>query len=136
MPEVPSLSGSVASVFAPGGALAISLDGFEARPAQLEMAAAVADIFDGGGILLAEAGTGTGKTLAYLVPAMLSRKRVLGTLAKGLRPGALIVWLDEVTPPYRKGWPIKWEAMITVSTSGGHRARTLFVYRVLETAHG
>jgi ATP-dependent DNA helicase DinG len=41
------------------------------------MAAAVADVFDGGGILLAEAGTGTGKTLAYLVPAILSRKRVL-----------------------------------------------------------
>ena len=77
MPEVPSLSGSVASVFAPGGPLAASLDGFEARPAQLEMAAAVADIFDGGGILLAEAGTGTGKTLAYLVPAILSRERVL-----------------------------------------------------------
>jgi ATP-dependent DNA helicase DinG len=41
------------------------------------MAAAVADVFDGGGILLAEAGTGTGKTLAYLIPAILSRKRVL-----------------------------------------------------------
>ena len=53
------------------------LDGFEARPAQLEMAAAVADVFSGGGILLAEAGTGTGKTLAYLVPAILSRQRVL-----------------------------------------------------------
>ena len=77
MPEVPSLSGSVASVFAPGGPLAASLDGFEPRPAQLEMAAAVADVFDEGGILLAEAGTGTGKTLAYLVPAILSRQRVL-----------------------------------------------------------
>jgi ATP-dependent DNA helicase DinG len=41
------------------------------------MAAAVADVFEGGGILLAEAGTGTGKTLAYLVPAILSRERVL-----------------------------------------------------------
>jgi ATP-dependent DNA helicase DinG len=77
VPEVPPLSGSVASVFAPGGPLASALDGFEARPAQLEMAAAVADVFDGGGILLAEAGTGTGKTLAYLVPAILSRERVL-----------------------------------------------------------
>ncbi|HEX6465143.1 MAG TPA: ATP-dependent DNA helicase [Vicinamibacterales bacterium] len=77
MPDVPSLSGTVASVFAPGGPLASALDGFEARPAQLEMAAAVADVFDGGGILLAEAGTGTGKTLAYLVPAILSRERVL-----------------------------------------------------------
>ena len=60
---------------------------------------------------------------------MLRRSRVLGTLAKGLPTGALIVWLDEVTPPYRQDWPIKWEAMITVSTSGGHRTRTLFVYR-------
>jgi ATP-dependent DNA helicase DinG len=41
------------------------------------MASAVADTLAGGGVLLAEAGTGTGKTLAYLVPAILSRKRVL-----------------------------------------------------------
>ena len=41
------------------------------------MAAAVADVFERGGVLLAEAGTGTGKTLAYLVPAILSRHRVL-----------------------------------------------------------
>ena len=41
------------------------------------MAAAVADVFADGGVLLAEAGTGTGKTLAYLVPAILSRERVL-----------------------------------------------------------
>jgi ATP-dependent DNA helicase DinG len=41
------------------------------------MAAAVARAFEDGGILLAEAGTGTGKTLAYLVPAILSRERVL-----------------------------------------------------------
>jgi len=41
------------------------------------MAAAVARAFEEGGVLLAEAGTGTGKTLAYLVPAILSRKRVL-----------------------------------------------------------
>jgi ATP-dependent DNA helicase DinG len=77
VPEVPSLSGGVAAVFAPGGPLASALDGFEARPAQLDMAAAVADVFAGGGILLAEAGTGIGKTLAYLVPAILSRQRVL-----------------------------------------------------------
>jgi ATP-dependent DNA helicase DinG len=41
------------------------------------MAAAVADVVDSGGTLLAEAGTGTGKTLAYLIPAILSRQRVL-----------------------------------------------------------
>jgi len=41
------------------------------------MAGAVADTLAAGGILLAEAGTGTGKTLAYLVPAILNRQRVL-----------------------------------------------------------
>src|SRR5688500_1088460 len=41
------------------------------------MADAVAAVFADGGVLLAEAGTGTGKTLAYLVPAILSRQRVL-----------------------------------------------------------
>src|SRR4051794_24342405 len=41
------------------------------------MAAAVAQCFEQGGVLLAEAGTGTGKTLAYLIPAILSRQRVL-----------------------------------------------------------
>jgi len=41
------------------------------------MAAAVADVLAEGGVLLAEAGTGTGKTLAYLIPAILSRQRVL-----------------------------------------------------------
>jgi ATP-dependent DNA helicase DinG len=50
---------------------------FEARSGQVEMAGAVARVFEDGGVLLAEAGTGTGKTLAYLVPAILSRERVL-----------------------------------------------------------
>jgi ATP-dependent DNA helicase DinG len=50
---------------------------FEARAGQVEMASAVARVFGEGGVLLAEAGTGTGKTLAYLVPAILSRERVL-----------------------------------------------------------
>ena len=90
MPEVPAvprgvggrtpqrrLCAEVADAFAPGGTIATALPGFEARPAQLEMAAAVADVFTEGGVLLAEAGTGTGKTLAYLVPAILSRNRVL-----------------------------------------------------------
>jgi ATP-dependent DNA helicase DinG len=83
VPQVPAVSrnpelrAAVAGVFADGGPLASALSGFEARPAQLQMADAVAQTFDRGGALLAEAGTGTGKTLAYLVPAILSRQRVL-----------------------------------------------------------
>ena len=50
---------------------------FEPRPGQRRMAAAAARVLETGGVLLAEAGTGTGKTLAYLVPAVLSGRRVL-----------------------------------------------------------
>ncbi len=50
---------------------------FEPRPGQRRMAAAAARVLENGGVLLAEAGTGTGKTLAYLVPAILSGLRVL-----------------------------------------------------------
>lgn len=64
-------------VLGPGGALAAVLPGYEYRPAQLTMARAVARALESGRFLLAEAGTGTGKTLAYLVPAVLSKKRVI-----------------------------------------------------------
>ncbi|MGH7443033.1 MAG: ATP-dependent DNA helicase, partial [bacterium] len=53
------------------------LQGFEARPAQQSMAAAVALVLEGSGTLLVEAGTGTGKSLAYLLPAF-ERVRTTG----------------------------------------------------------
>ncbi len=71
------MSGEAASFFEPGGALARAHPSYEPRPGQREMAAAVARIFRDGGSLLVEAGTGTGKTLAYLVPAVLSGRRVI-----------------------------------------------------------
>jgi ATP-dependent DNA helicase DinG len=67
----------VSRVFAEDGPLAARLDGFEPRPGQREMAETVAHVFDAGGTLVVEAGTGTGKTLAYLVPAVLLGRRVL-----------------------------------------------------------
>jgi ATP-dependent DNA helicase DinG len=72
-----NLAEAAQAAFAPDGPLASALPDFEPRPGQIEMAVAVADAFDRGGVLLAEAGTGTGKTLAYLVPAILKRERVL-----------------------------------------------------------
>lgn len=79
MPEIPALSlvDRVASVFADDGPLASGVDGFEPRPGQRAMAEAVATTFEHGGKLMTEAGTGTGKTLAYLVPAVLAGRRVL-----------------------------------------------------------
>ena len=67
----------VASAFSDDGPIARALSGFEPRDGQRRMAEAVASIVENGGTLLAEAGTGTGKTLAYLIPAILSRQRVL-----------------------------------------------------------
>ncbi len=80
VPVVPSrgrLVDAVAQAFADDGPLARALPQFEPREGQRRMAAAMAGILEDGGVLLAEAGTGTGKTLAYLVPAILSGHRVL-----------------------------------------------------------
>jgi ATP-dependent DNA helicase DinG len=71
------LAAFVDATFTSGGALARTVPGYEEREGQQRMAAAVAAAIDEGGTLLAEAGTGTGKTLAYLIPGILSRQRVL-----------------------------------------------------------
>ena len=76
-PPFTALGAAVEQTFAAEGALSASLAGYEAREGQREMAAAVASIIDSGGTLVAEAGTGTGKTLAYLIPAVLSGHRTL-----------------------------------------------------------
>jgi len=55
----------------PGGALARSLPAFEDRPGQREMARLVARRYNEGGVGMVEAGTGTGKSMAYLLPAAL-----------------------------------------------------------------
>lgn len=60
-----------------GGALSRALPGYEARPSQLAMAELVEQDLEHGGVALIEAGTGTGKTFAYLVPALLSGRRVV-----------------------------------------------------------
>ena len=64
-------------IFGPVGPLARALPGFRARGSQVAMARAVADALAGRGWLVAEAGTGTGKTFAYLIPALLSGRRVI-----------------------------------------------------------
>ncbi len=65
------------SIFADQGLLAQSIRGYRVRAQQLEMARAVAAAIEARHVLVAEAGTGTGKTLAYLVPALLSGGKVI-----------------------------------------------------------
>jgi len=76
----------VAAAFAVGGPLALSVAEYRPREGQLQMAAAVAELMQAGGMLVVEAGTGVGKTFAYLVPALLSGQRVLvSTATKALQ---------------------------------------------------
>lgn len=73
-------------IFLAGGALAQSMGGFQPRTQQVEMAVAVAQALHTGHHLVAEAGTGVGKTYAYLIPVMLSgRKAVISTAGKTLQ---------------------------------------------------
>jgi ATP-dependent DNA helicase DinG len=81
-----SLSDSVEQAFAKGSALAGSTSNYSSRAPQLDMAKAVADVVEWGGVLVVEAGTGVGKTYAYLLPALLSGRRVLvSTATKNLQ---------------------------------------------------
>mgnify|MGYP001421567540 CR=1 FL=1 len=68
---------AVASAFAPGGALGGAVAGFVPRESQRQMALAVFDTIAERGTLVAEAGTGTGKTFAYLVAALLAGGKLL-----------------------------------------------------------
>ena len=67
----------LSEVFGPEGPLARSLPGYALRPEQLAMAEHVAVALEHRDTLIVEAGTGTGKTFAYLVPALLSGQRVI-----------------------------------------------------------
>ena len=67
----------MADDFAADGALAQAIPGFKPRAAQREMAHAVMEAVKKGGELVVEAGTGTGKTYAYLAPALRAKKKVI-----------------------------------------------------------
>lgn len=76
----------IEDIFAPGGALAQSIGNYEHRPQQTQMAVQVYQALASGDALIIEAPTGTGKTLAYLVAAALSRKRIaISTGTKNLQ---------------------------------------------------
>ena len=64
-------------IFVDKGSLAQVVPGFRARPFQLDMARAVAATIRDRSVLIAEAGTGTGKTFAYLAPALRSGGKVI-----------------------------------------------------------
>lgn len=71
------LDAALTAIFAPDGPLSRVLPGYRARAQQREMAARVGQAIRERRVLLAEAGTGTGKTVAYLVPALLAGGKVI-----------------------------------------------------------
>jgi ATP-dependent DNA helicase DinG len=72
-----STSSKLLAIFKNGGALSQEIPGFSEREQQLEMALAIEKAIQENQQLIAEAGTGTGKTFAYLVPALLSGGKVI-----------------------------------------------------------
>lgn len=82
-PENPAQGGHdvLEALFAEGGPLARCIEGYAPRPPQTAFARAVEAILGEGGILLAEVATGTGKTLAYLAPLILSGQKGLVSTA-------------------------------------------------------
>ena len=71
------LDQGLAAIFGAAGALAKCIAGYRVRSQQIEMADAVAGAIRDCATLVCEAGTGTGKTFAYLVPALLSGGKVI-----------------------------------------------------------
>jgi ATP-dependent DNA helicase DinG len=77
---------TMAAIFGPGGWLERAHPGYEFRPSQQEMAELVEQAFRDQRHAVVEAGTGTGKTLAYLIPALRSGRRVvISTATKSLQ---------------------------------------------------
>src|SRR6185369_7349738 len=74
------------AIFGPNGRIARAHPHYEYRRGQIEMAAAVEGALRNGGVAIIEAGTGTGKTLAYLIPALAAGRRVIvSTATKSLQ---------------------------------------------------
>ncbi len=100
------LAAAARDALAEGGALADAIPAFVPRASQQRLSAAVADAFDTRGSLLAEAGTGTGKTYAYLVPALLSgQKTIISTGTRALQDQLFLRDLPRVRDAL--GTPIK-----------------------------
>ncbi|EXI72994.1 MAG: putative ATP-dependent helicase DinG [Candidatus Accumulibacter sp. SK-11] len=76
-PDEPSMTALLAEVFSASGPLAAAVPGYRPRQQQLELAESIAAAMAGNRVLVAEAGTGTGKTYAYLVPALLAGGKVI-----------------------------------------------------------
>ena len=102
----------VSSMFSEGGALSQALEGFEARSEQAQMAQAVTEAINDGERIIIEAGTGVGKSLAYLLPAALY------ALANGKRVVISTNTINLQEQLLQKDVPILVEALKSVEGGG------------------
>jgi ATP-dependent DNA helicase DinG len=119
--------GNANSLLSADGPISKALQGFTVRPQQQAMATMIEEVLGDSGTLLCEAGTGTGKTLAYLVPCLeFNRKTIISTATKTLQ--------DQL---FQRDIPLVQEALdveLSVALLKG-RANYLCLHR-LELAHG
>jgi ATP-dependent DNA helicase DinG len=104
----------VASLLGREGPIARRLEGFEVRPQQLQFATAVERAFAAGRHLIAEAGTGTGKSFAYLLPAALhaDRHQGQGPVIVSTRTIALQEQLEKKDLPFLHAvLPFEWSSV-------------------------
>lgn len=107
----------VRSLLGPTGPVAARLDGFEARPQQVQLAVAVEAALADGRHLVAEAGTGTGKSFAYLLPAALhaDRHQGEGPVVVSTRTIALQEQLEQKDLPFLHAvLPFEWSSVTAI----------------------
>ncbi len=117
----------VADFFATDGSLAKAIPGYSPRTAQVEMALAITQSIEDQEHVIVEAGTGTGKTFAYLVPAILSGKKVIvSTGTKNLQDQLF----NKDIPLLRKAMTVPFNAALLKG-----RANYLCSYRLQLAVH-
>jgi ATP-dependent DNA helicase DinG len=122
-------------LFAAGGPLARAHPAYRERPAQLVMAQGVEDVLARGGTLVCEAGTGTGKSLGYLVPASLSGRRVVVSTAT-LALQSQLLRDDLPLAAAARGKPIRAELLKGRSNYACRRMVVQLGMRLFDPLHG
>jgi ATP-dependent DNA helicase DinG len=102
------MSDSIEDIMGPGGMLSEAHGNYEHRPQQIEMAEAVDEALERRRPLIVEAATGTGKTLAYLIPALLSKRRVVVSTGTKALQGQLF---EKDLPFLQEHWPTTFDTV-------------------------
>ena len=129
------LGGVLERLFATDGPLARAHPAYRERPAQLALAQGVEQVLARGGTLVCEAGTGTGKSLGYLVPASLSGRRVIVSTAT-LALQSQLLRDDLPLAAAARGKPIRAELLKGRSNYACRRMVVQLGMRLFDPSHG